>query len=158
MIRDIVQLPEAILRAKAHKVHRQSKEYISRVVEDLLDTARYNDALGLAAPQIGVSLRIAVVKQSGQYFRLINPVITAAFGEEIGNEGCLSLPPQMRVNVERATRIKFRDAHGHGDVIGMTARVVQHELDHLDGVLIIDKEVVDANGRPKEAGTQSEVL
>lgn len=143
---------------KARKVHRQSKEYLFSVFVDLLDTARDSEALGLAAPQIGIPLRIAVVKVEGQYHRLVNPVITAAFGSEIATEGCLSLAPYLRINVARATRIKYRDDYGNGDIQGLSARIVQHELDHLDGVLIIDKEVMDANGDPQEAGTVSEVL
>lgn len=158
MIRPILLLPDPILRAKAHKVHGGQKHYAKRVVVDLIDTAVANDGAGLAAPQIGCSLRIAVVKSGDHWITLVNPEITLAVGAEMGLEGCLSLPAFIRSQVIRATRINYRSASGTAQATGMLARVIQHEVDHLYGILIIDKEVQDADAEKEEVGPVAGVL
>lgn len=136
------------------KIHRQPREYIASIVEDLKDTAEEHNAAGLAAPQIGLPFRIIVVRLNGRYYHSINPEITLKAGREVGEEGCLSFPPQLRLQIARASRIKWRDHSGNGNAIGMVARAFQHEVDHLDGVLIIDKE--DGIGSPQESSTDQE--
>jgi peptide deformylase len=123
-----------------------------RLAEDLRDTARaFPRTVGLAAPQIGAPWRIAFVDCTGHPrvpeplgpLWLIDPVVVHHEGEEVGREGCLSLP-DITANVRRATRIVVSalDLDGSRRVIrtgGFEARVVLHEMDHLDGVLILDR-------------------
>ncbi len=110
--------------------------------------ALMDDALGigLAAPQVGISHRLLVyrVEPDSPIVALVNPEIEwSSRDEEISEEGCLSLP-LVHVDVERpiAVRVRARDAHGDELVVeatGLEARVIQHEIDHLDGVLILDR-------------------
>lgn len=113
----------------------------------MIDTMRDADGAGLAAPQIGVDLRVAVVDrrmtQSGEDLVLVNPMMEVAWGESALEEGCLSLPG-IWVEVRRATHVKVRyvDLAGQHQVVkasDMLAVALQHELDHLDGVLLVDR-------------------
>ena len=115
---------------------------------DLIDTMRAHErCVGLAAPQIGESVRVAVVDVSGHraaeagngLLVLVNPVIVETAGAEVGREGCQSLP-EVTVDVRRARRLRL--AAAGRDLLwsaGIEARAIQHELDHLDGLLIIDR-------------------
>jgi peptide deformylase len=123
-----------------------------RLARDLEDTARsFPNTVGIAAPQIGELWRMAYVDCSGHPrvpdaqgpMWLVDPVLIAAEGAEVGREGCLSLP-DITANVRRATRIEVRalDLDGAERRIraeGFEARVILHEMDHLDGVLILDR-------------------
>lgn len=117
-----------------------------RFCDDLLESMYELDGAGLAAPQVHVSERVVVFEldaEDGPMF-LVNPVITPLGDERVGGyEGCLSLP-NMRGRVERYTSIKVKALDRHGvpfsfEAHGWAARVVQHECDHLDGVLYIDR-------------------
>ena len=145
MIQRIRTIPEdSILRQKAHKVKTQSKEYIDQVKVDLIETLEANSGAGLAAPQIGVGLRMIAFINNHKPIVLINPEIVMINDEvDIIPEGCLSIPGVV-IPVERPTAIKVQHQQGNKwrvyKFLGHTARVVQHELDHLDGVLIVDKD------------------
>lgn len=111
-----------------------------RLARHLLDTLAAAKGLGLAAPQIGKPMRMAVMAVNGFRAVLINPMILAREGQQNGTEGCLSLPGQTKV-VLRAARIHLQwlDAEGHEHrqwLDGLAARCAQHEVDHLDGKLI----------------------
>jgi peptide deformylase len=120
---------------------------LRRLAADLLDTMLDAGGLGLAAPQIGIPLRLAAVdfdpgKRDPRI--LVNPLITRRIGrKELKEEGCLSFP-ELRSQVKRSPRVIFRAQDLTGkmleyDVEGLAARAVQHELDHLDGLLFVDK-------------------
>jgi peptide deformylase len=125
---------------------------VRAVARDLVDTMRAHErCVGLAAPQIGQALRIIAVDVSGHpradayhgLLVLINPEITSSAGAEVGREGCLSLP-QITANVRRGFRVRFRGTSIDGSALesvtsGFEARAIQHEIDHLDGVLILDR-------------------
>ena len=114
---------------------------------DLLDTMRsFERCVGLAAPQIGELSRVIAVDVRGHpkaetdngLLLLANPRIVAADGSEVAREGCLSIP-DLTANVRRATRIVVEHAAGSVECLGFEARCVQHELDHLDGILFLDR-------------------
>jgi peptide deformylase len=126
--------------------------HVEEVARDLLETMRSHPrCVGLAAPQIGVSMRIIAVDVTGHpkatvchgSLLIVNPEIVAAEGSEIGREGCLSLP-DITADVRRATRIFLKGLTILGEEVsaetsGFEARAIQHEIDHLDGVLILDR-------------------
>jgi peptide deformylase len=123
-------------------------EVVDRIAADLIDTMRaHPGCVGLAAPQIGDPLRIAVVdvrqhrltSSSSGLLIMVNPVISERSSRHLAREGCLSLP-DVTADVERATRIVMRQDRGEPLWSeGFEARAIQHELDHLDGVLILDR-------------------
>jgi peptide deformylase len=134
----------AVLRRRAARVEAVTPE-LRKIIADMVDTMYDEVGLGLAAPQIGVSLRLMVVAdEEGREARaLINPVITEQGGEIVAEEGCLSIPGVF-APVKRAewVRLEAQDADGKAVTItarGLRARVFQHEMDHLDGVLFIDR-------------------
>jgi len=120
---------------------------IEAIASDLVETMEsFGHCVGIAAPQIGAMSRIAVVEVTGhpkaessnRLLVLANPRITESEGSEVGREGCLSLP-DITANVRRATRIVVEHAGGTVACEGFEARCVQHELDHLDGILFLDR-------------------
>ena len=132
-----------MLRTKAKKVPKVTKK-IQELIKNMGETMVKADGVGLAAPQIGESLRICVVPINGKFVGLINPEITKKSTEtNVDEEGCLSLPG-IYLPIERSNEITvtFTDTKGktHERKLEMfEARVTQHEVDHLDGVLIVDK-------------------
>ena len=145
MIRDVLVYPHAALKQVAREVHDAAE--IARVARDLEDTMdAFGHCVGLAATQLGEMLRIVVVDVSGHRkaatsngrLMLVNPRIVGAEGAEVGREGCLSIP-DLTANVRRATRIEV-EAGGRRIVSeGFEARCLQHEIDHLDGRLFLDR-------------------
>lgn len=142
----IVTLPNTILRQKAKVINVKDigKLGLKELARKMIITMRQAKGIGLAAPQIGKSIRFIVVEVLPEPLVLINPVIThSSFAKELGQEGCLSIPGQWGF-VKRAMKI---DAEGYtlkGEKTkfkaeGLLARVIQHEIDHLDGVLFIDR-------------------
>lgn len=131
-----------VLRAKTQPVKRVTKEVLA-LVKDLEDTVAKADGLGLAAPQIGESTRVCVARFGGRMTPLIDPVITWRSEEtDVAEEGCLSLPGLWR-DVVRPVAIVLTYLNARGEeqerkLSGIDARVVQHEVDHLEGVLITD--------------------
>ena len=133
---------DPVLRQRAKEVTDFDKE-VRRLVQDLQDTMLSAAGAGLAAPQIGVGLRVFTWHVDGEVGHLINP--TLDLGEEIqdGPEGCLSLP-ELRYDCKRALSVVAQGFNVHGEPITVNgtellARAIQHETDHLDGVLFIDR-------------------
>jgi peptide deformylase len=150
-VRPVLRLPEAVLKRPATPVGVVDED-ARRLAVDLVDTMRASPAcVGLAAPQIGVSRRAFVVDVSGHKkvdvchgeVVLFDPEVLLAHGPVTGREGCMSVP-DLTGDVARATRLVVRglDADGAERVLqveGFEARAFQHELDHLDGLLFLDR-------------------
>ena len=134
---------DPILRARASEVTEFDRE-LRRLVTDLVDTMRDDGGVGMAAPQIGVGLRVFVYDTGDAAGHLINPTYTVIGDEEqVGPEGCLSIPG-LRYDTRRALRVRVSGGDSTGapvefDAEELLARCVQHETDHLDGVLFIDR-------------------
>ncbi|GEM_PF-71916 len=142
-VRKILTMDKPVLRAKAKKVSRFDT-YIERLVADLWETMRAAPGVGLAAPQIGESVRVFVAEYEGEQVAFVNPEIIKRSEEtELGTEGCLSIPGYVGDNVPRATAVTVKGRNPKGKEIrvkaeGWFARILQHEIDHLDGILYID--------------------
>jgi peptide deformylase len=137
------QYGDPVLRMRANEVEAFDGE-LARLAERMVELMHEAEGIGLAATQVGVLRRLFVFNDDGEDRVMVNPVITRRDGDaEVDDEGCLSLG-SVRVPVERAVAVTISasDESG-GDVTleleGLSARVVQHELDHLDGTLIIDR-------------------
>lgn len=148
--RFVVQTGESVLREKCSEVKSFNKELFA-LLDDMKETVRAENGAGLAAPQIGVSLRAVVIDVDEGYFELINPVIVSAKGEQSGAEACLSVKGKQGT-VTRPYKVKaeYRDRFGKKHKLtaeGFFARAVCHELDHLDGILYTDRasEVYDVS-------------
>jgi peptide deformylase len=142
-LRPILIFGHPVLREKAKKVARVDMS-IQRLIDDLAETMFDAHGAGLAANQIGVPLRVCVVKgDENQIWGLVNPEIVKTDGVQVGNEGCLSYPGWVgEVARHEMVVVKGRNRRGKEVRIkstGFTARAFQHELDHLDGVLFIDR-------------------
>ena len=140
-IRDIHILGSPVLRHRAEEVDVVNDD-VRALVEDLFDTMAAASGVGLAANQIGVTRRVAVINADGQTFAMINPRIVEATGRDSKEEGCLSIPDAF-AEVARSERVVMEALNEageliHMDVSALVARAIQHELDHLDGVLFID--------------------
>jgi peptide deformylase len=141
-IRNVVQVGDEVLRQKCFVVEHFD-ESLFKLLDDMKDTVKKEKGAGLAAPQVGVLRRVVVVDVEEGYFEFINPVITAQKGEQTGWEGCLSVRGKSGV-VSRPMKVTlaYQDRAGEKHVLkakGFFARAICHELDHLDGVLYIDK-------------------
>lgn len=151
-IRPIILAPNALLKTVCAPVENFDAALLE-VVRDLEDTrAAAPGCVGIAAPQVGVLQRVAIVDTSQHkkhgaassgHLVLVNPVITQREGEKIGREGCLSIP-DFTANVRRAVRVEVEYSHPDGTRGVLTARdfeavVIQHEIDHLDGLLFLDR-------------------
>jgi len=140
-VRDIHVLGSPVLREPGKPVAVVDEE-IRRLVTDLFETMQAARGIGLAANQVGVARRVAVIDAEGERLTLINPRIVEASGEETGEEGCLSIP-DLYADVTRPDRVVLEalDADGNpyrAELTGLLARVAQHEVDHLDGILFLD--------------------
>ena len=149
LIRPVVEFPDPRLKTACRPATPAEAE---RVAGDLVDTMRaHSDCVGLAAPQIGELVRVAVVDVSRHRLAaahnglvvLVIPLVEAGLGSEIAREGCLSLPAVI-AEVRRARRIRVLSCglEGRDQVTwaaGFEARAIQHEIDHLDGILILDR-------------------
>jgi peptide deformylase len=152
-LREIKTFPDPVLRRKAEPVNKID-ETISTLVDDMIETMRAAPGVGLAAPQVGISERVVVVEFGDeadeeipkQLYVLINPEILSRSEEAVqGVEGCLSLPG-LAGEVERSATVIVRATDQHGKkkkyhAQGWLARIFQHEIDHLDGVLYIDRAI-----------------
>jgi peptide deformylase len=134
---------DPVLRRRAAPVTEITPQ-IRRMVDDMIETMYDEVGIGLAAPQVGISLRLMVVghEKTNAARAIVNPVITAKTGEITAEEGCLSLPGVFApVTRAESVTLEGQDLDGQPVSIkarGLTARVFQHEMDHLDGVLFID--------------------
>ena len=143
-VRPIVALGNPVLRNKARKVSRFD-DAIRTLVQDMIETMRDAPGVGLAAPQIGVPLQVAVIEaEKDELHVLVNPEIVKVEGEHILDEGCLSVPGYWG-KVKRAEKVtvKARDAHGKEIRIsaaeGLLGQALQHEIDHLNGMVYVDR-------------------
>jgi peptide deformylase len=142
-VRKIITTENPILRRKAKKVHRFDPS-LQKLVDDMFETMHVAGGVGLAAPQIAQSIRVFVAEYEGNKVALFNPEIVKAEGEELGVEGCLSIPGYVGENIRRATKVVVKGQDTRGKTIRITgegwfARILQHEIDHLDGVLFLDR-------------------
>jgi peptide deformylase len=151
-VRDVLRYPHAALKSVARPVRPDEEELVRRVAGDLVDTMRqYKRCVGLAAPQIDELVRMVAIDCSDHpkatrnhgLLVLVNPRIAFTFGGEVAREGCLSIP-DLTANVRRATHVVVEARRPDGRPVaieadGFEARCLQHELDHLDGVLFLDR-------------------
>ena len=141
--RKIVQYGDETLRRVCRPVDKITPAVLT-LLDDMVETMRAADGVGLAAPQVGILRRIVVIEtEPGQVIELINPKIIATAGEQEGSEGCLSLPGQFGI-VRRPRHVTVRAMNRHGETFEMSgsdllARAFCHELDHLDGKVFIDR-------------------
>lgn len=155
-----VDSPKAgLLRRRARAVGRVTPQ-VQRLVDGMIETMHEANGVGLAAPQVGVSKRIIVAKVNERLHVLIDPKIVKREGEELGTEGCLSIPGVIG-EVPRAVRVivKGKNRKGRGITLeaeGMLARVLQHEVDHLDGILFLDRVVDKSTIRDVAASAEVE--
>lgn len=132
----------AVLRRKARPVGRVTRE-VAQLIDAMLATMEAAGGLGLAAPQVGESLRVFVARVEDRTLALVDPEVVRAEGEVTDTEGCLSIPGVVG-DVPRAAAITVRGKTRRGRRVtipaeGLLARVIQHEIDHLDGVLFLDR-------------------
>lgn len=141
MIRDILIVTESDI-VKTPCLEVGADEDVSALITDLKDTANndYTDlvAIGLAANQIGVLKRVIYINDKGYKGALVNPVLLSGKGESVADEMCFSIPG-VRVPIKRYKQIKVKHREGTVKLDGMAARAAQHEIDHIDGILITDK-------------------
>jgi len=150
-VREIVTLPQTILRHKARKVTDFGPN-LQAVADDMVETMRVAPGVGLAAPQVGESLRLVVIEYGDdedeelppKLYVMANPEITRTSKETlVGAEGCLSIPG-VQGEVERFVAVTVKGLNRHGRPMtvkarGWLARIFQHEIDHLDGILFVDR-------------------
>jgi peptide deformylase len=135
---------DPVLRRRADRVRAVTPE-IRATLEDMIDTMYHEVGLGLAAPQVGVPLRMMVVEEEGGRgpLALVNPELVAEAGRIVAEEGCLSIPgvfgPVARAEWVRLVAQGLEGQPLELEAQGLLSRVIQHELDHLDGVLFIDR-------------------
>lgn len=142
-IRLIVKHPDDVLRERAQEVTKFNAN-LHKLLDDMADTMYDADGVGLAAPQVGILKRVIVVDVGDEHelIELVNPEIVLKEGEQLGPEGCLSIPG-LQGDVRRANRIVIRGQDRNGNPIQydsteFLSRAFQHEVDHLNGVLFID--------------------
>lgn len=140
----VVTNGDAILRETAREVTKFD-DRVQRLVGNMIETVILEDGVGLAAPQIGISKRVIIAfkEEKEGFMEVVNPVIIEEEGEQIGTEGCLSVPGKIGM-VKRAQRIRVLGKTALGEdldfvAVDMFARIIQHEVDHLNGVLFIDR-------------------
>ncbi len=150
-----------VLRRKAKPI-RKVDARLRKLAADMLDTMRDAPGVGLAAPQIGISERLIVVEYEERQFALVNPAITwRSEDTEVGEEGCLSLPT-LYGDVERARNVRVQGLDLHNKRVTFEAeewlaRIFQHEVDHLDGVLFTDRMAPDAPLRSVRSRPDEEI-
>lgn len=151
-VREVLRYPHPALRRRARELDEADAADVERVARDLLDTMRsFGHCVGLAAPQLGELVRIVVVDVTehpravsrGGLLLLVNPRVLRADGAEVAREGCLSIP-DLTANVRRATSITVAATDPAGEPVtvesdAFEARCLLHEIDHLDGVLFLDR-------------------
>ena len=141
-LRPLHLLGSPTLREKSTDVPAVDAE-TQAFIDDLFETMDAAKGVGLAANQVGVATRVAVIDADGHRFAMVNPVIVARDGRDTAEEGCLSIP-DLYADVTRSTTVTIEalDREGHPfrlDAEGFEARVIQHEIDHLDGILFVDR-------------------
>ena len=172
-LRSLHILGSPVLRRRSEEIGAPDDE-VRRLVEDMFETMDASKGVGLAANQVGVARRVAVVDADGDRFVMIDPVILETEGRTTAEEGCLSIP-DIYGDVARPERVVLEATDLDGtryrrDATGLKARAIQHEIDHLDGILFLDhlslirrqmllarwrREHKDDTGYTKEVQTES---
>ncbi len=142
-IRNVFKEGEDVLRKKCREV-TTFDDKLATLIDDMWDTMVAKDGVGLAAPQVGILRRVVVIDCGDNKMELVNPVIVKMEGKQMGPEGCLSVDSSKSCPIERAMKVTFRAQDRLGNpyektVTELEARAVQHECDHLDGILFIDR-------------------
>src|SRR5919199_1183443 len=151
-VREVLRYPHPVLKQTAREVGGDDRETVERVARDLLDTMHsFPRCTGIAAPQIDELVRVVVVDVTGHpkatacngELVLVNPRVVSSSGAEVAREGCLSIP-DLTANVRRATEVTIQATEVGGgartiETEGFEARCLLHEIDHLDGVLFLDR-------------------
>lgn len=140
----IKRYPTPVLRKKAAKIKNPLDPEIQALIPSMSEAMQKENGVGLAAPQVGSSVRLCIVKDENKIYALINPQITAKSTKKIAmEEGCLSFPGTFfPITRPENVKVRFLDETGAEKKLktsGLLARAVQHEIDHLDGILIIDR-------------------
>jgi len=145
---DILVYPDPALKRKSLPVTKFSEDVIS-LLDDMAQAMHDADGVGLAAPQVGKNIRVIVIdmplpeEDKREFYELINPEIVSSRGFQVGEEGCLSVPGFF-ANIRRKEHVRVSALDRRGkrftiDADGMLSRVLQHEIDHLDGILFFDR-------------------
>lgn len=142
MIRNIIKFPNPILRKKCKAVKKVTPQIV-KLIDDMIETMHQAPGVGLAAPQVGEPIRVIVADIGIGEISLVNPEIIKKWGSQVFYEGCLSLPG-VEAPVERASHVRVRGLNREGEPIeieaeDLLATVLQHEIDHLDGMVFIDR-------------------
>lgn len=146
MILPITTIPNPVLRQRAKKINPEEikNATIQKLISDMKETVIPAGGIGLAAPQVGVSVRLIIIAVQDKKMALINPeIINFSWRKETAEEGCLSVPGKWG-SVKRSKIIKVKAIDENGKIVkfkakDLFARVIQHEVDHLNGVLFIDR-------------------
>ena len=172
-VREVLRYPHPALKRAARELGPADLEETRRVAADLVETMRsFGHCVGLAAPQLEELVRIVAVDvtdhpkatSSNGLLVLVNPIVVREEGAEVAREGCLSLP-HLTANVRRATHVWLRASDPEGEPVeldseGFEARCLLHEIDHLDGILFLDRianlrtDLFRRKPRPEDAGAQ----
>lgn len=146
VVKPIRTVPDPVLRQKAKRVKKIDKS-IHKLVADMRDTLTSANGVGLAAPQVGISLRVIIISiphedRKNDEYCFINPEVVRRTGERVVKEGCLSIPGYIG-EIKRSERIRVKglDANGQEQKMsaeGLLAEALEHEIDHLNGVLYVD--------------------
>lgn len=148
-LHEIITVENPLLRQKAKKLHHFDSS-LPKLVNDMFETMHANRGVGLAAPQIALMIRLFVIElddeETEKHYKLAmaNPEIVKAEGEQIGMDGCLSIPGYYGVNVRRANKVVVKGQTIRGKPIRVSAEgyfawALQHEIDHLNGILFLDR-------------------
>ncbi|MEG1499636.1 MAG: peptide deformylase [Clostridia bacterium] len=153
-IRNVVKLGDELLRKKSKQVKNFDKN-LWQLLDDMRETMYQNDGMGLAAVQVGVQKRAIIVETNGMFLELMNPILIKSSGEDVEEEGCLSVGTRKGY-VKRPMRVTVAAQDRFGYSFSVTgekylARVLCHEMDHLDGILFVDKIV---NGYVSKEGDE----
>lgn len=140
----IKRYPAPVLRKKAAKIKNPLDQEVQDLIPAMIEAMQKENGVGLAAPQVGSSVRLCIVKDENKIYALINPQITAKSTKKIiMEEGCLSFPGTFfPITRPENVKVRFLDEAGAEKKLkagGLLGRAIQHEIDHLDGVLIIDR-------------------
>ena len=148
--RKVVMMGDELLRKKSKPV-RVFDEYLWDLLDDMKETMHHKNEAGLAAVQVGILKRVVVVEANNMFIELVNPVIVKERGEDIEEEGCLSVGTMTgRVKRPMEVTVVAQDRYGYNFTLTgekFLARVLCHEIDHLDGVLFVDKMIKETKAK-----------
>ena len=155
----ILKVGNPILKKQSNPISKIDKN-IKNLIQDMFDTMAEAEGVGLAPPQVGENVRLIVLNMGDGPFEIINPVIIDEVGEQVGVEGCLSVPG-FYGDVTRFLQVTVGGINSKGKKVkvtgeGLLARALQHEIDHLDGVLYLDRAEALYKQEPESAGDDEE--